>query len=85
MQLTRKKLIQFVENSTTYETTSGPYTEAVFNEATFAQLIAKDCILTIQREIVRNGSTPENLRSYQHVEDIANRYGIELPITDYER
>lgn len=85
MQLTREHLIKLVENSTTYETTSGPYTEAIFNEAKFAQLIAKDCILTIQRQIVRNGMTPENIRSYQHVEDLAARYGIELPITDYER
>ena len=85
MQLTREHLIKLVENSTTYETASGPYTEAIFNEAKFAQLIAKDCILTIQRQIVRNGMTPENIRSYQHVEGLAARYGIELPITDYER
>ncbi len=84
MTMDREKLLKLVENSTTYETISGPYTEAIFNEGKFAQLIAKDCILTIQNKIVRNGSTPENLRTYQHVRDIAARYGIDLPIDDYE-
>ena len=49
----------------------------------FSSLIVKECILTIQLQIVRNGKTPENLRSYQHVGDIAEKFGIKLPIDYY--
>ena len=46
----------------------------------FALDIVKECIMTIQREIVRNGNTPENLRSRKHLNDIATKFGIEFPI-----
>lgn len=46
----------------------------------FAELIVQECIRTVQLKIVRNGSTPENIRSRQHVEDIAKKFGIELPM-----
>ena len=52
------------------------------NEEKFAELIVRECILTVQLKIVRNGHTPENIRSRQHVEDIAKKFGIELPM-DY--
>ncbi len=54
----------------------------MFNKEKFAELIVKECILTVQLKIVRNGHTPENIRSRQHVEDIAKKFGIELPM-DY--
>jgi hypothetical protein len=43
----------------------------------FAELIIQDCIYTIQMKIPRNGKTPENLRSYEHVRDIRERFGVE--------
>lgn len=46
----------------------------------FAQLIVEDCIRTIQEKIVTNGPTPANLRSYDHIDDIALKYGIKFPI-----
>ena len=79
----RNKVAEFIEKATTYDTISGPYVEKSLDEFKFAELIVKDCILTIQMKIVRNGSTPENLRSYQHIEDIAAKYGISLPIENY--
>lgn len=49
----------------------------------FAELVAKECIWALQLGIVRNGhSTPENLRTMQHITDIAEKFGIKLP-TDY--
>ena len=48
----------------------------------FAELIVKECIYTIQRKIVRNGNTPENIRSRQHINDLGNKFGITFPM-DY--
>lgn len=48
----------------------------------FAELIVKECIYTIQRKIVRNGNTPENIRSRQHIIDLGNKFGITFPM-DY--
>ena len=49
----------------------------------FAELIAKECIWTLVLGIARNGhGTPENLRTKQHIDDIAEKFGIELPM-DY--
>lgn len=48
-----------------------------------AELIVKECILTIQREIPRNDPTLENIRSRKHVQDIANKFGIKLPLDYY--
>lgn len=44
------------------------------------ELVAKHCIYTIQMKILRDGSTPENLRSWQHVKDIAENFEIEVLI-----
>ena len=44
------------------------------------ELVAKECILTIQLQICRNGNTPENIRSYKHIDDIAKKFNIILPI-----
>lgn len=52
-----------------------------FDPDTFAELIVKECIFTIQQKIVRNGNTPENMRSRNHVNDIAEKFDIELPMT----
>jgi hypothetical protein len=43
----------------------------------FAQSIIQECIYTIQMKIPRNGGTPENLRSYEHVKDIRDHFGVE--------
>lgn len=43
-----------------------------------AELIVKECILTIQRD-----PTLENIRSRKHVQDIANKFGIKLPLDYY--
>ena len=44
------------------------------------ELVAKQCVYTIQMKILRDGSTPENLRSWQHVKDIAENFEIEVLI-----
>jgi hypothetical protein len=49
----------------------------------FAELIIKECILTIQLKIIRNGYTPENNRSLMHVNDLAEKFGISLPLDYY--
>ena len=43
----------------------------------FAGLVAQECIYIIQMKIPRNGKTPENLRSYEHVKDIRDRFGVD--------
>ena len=48
-----------------------------FRPDIFAELIIQECIETIQMKIPREGKTPENLRSYQHVQDIRAKFGIE--------
>lgn len=78
--MNRQKIATLIEHATTYDTISGPYVERSLDEYKLAELVAKECILAIQRKIVRNGNTPENLRSFQHVEDIAEMFGIELPM-----
>ena len=40
-------------------------------------IVVKECIEIIQRKIVRNGDTPENIRSRQHVKDIKEKFGLE--------
>lgn len=44
------------------------------------QLVVAECILTIQMDMMRNGSTPENIRSRMHVQKIADRFGVTLPL-----
>ena len=43
----------------------------------FAESIIQECIYIIQMKIPRNGNTPENLRSYEHVKDIRDHFGVE--------
>lgn len=51
-----------------------------FMEA-FAQLVAADCIATIQLHMPRNGvNSPENVISKRHINNIADAYGISLPL-----
>lgn len=80
--INRQKIATLIEHATTYDTISGPYTERSLDEFKLAEIVAKECILAIQRKVIRNGNTPENLRSYEHVEDIAKMFGIDLPM-DY--
>lgn len=42
------------------------------------QLVVEKCIYIIQSKIVRNGDTPENLRSLEHLADIRQEFGIKL-------
>ena len=51
------------------------YTEKELEK--FAELIIEECIRQIQNDIVRSGNTPENNRSYQHMEVIKQHFGIE--------
>lgn len=47
-------------------------------------LVVKDCLITIQRRMLRNGDTPENRQSRLHLNDIAYKYGIKFPIEYFE-
>lgn len=58
-----------------------------FMEA-YAQLVASDCIATIQLHMPRNGvRSPENVISKRHISNIAGLYGVTLPLSTsiYER
>ena len=58
-----------------------------FMEA-YARLVASDCIATIQLHMPRNGvNSPENVISKRHINNIADAYGISLPLdkTMYDR
>jgi hypothetical protein len=45
------------------------------------QVVAEECILTIQLKMPRNGvNSVENLQSKKHIEDIARKFGITTPI-----
>ena len=53
-----------------------PHSKAV--TARFAELIVRDCILTIQMGVTRDGHNTETyLRSMKHIKDIKQRFGIE--------
>jgi hypothetical protein len=56
--------------------------EEIFAEK-FAELIVRECIYTLQLKIVRNGNTPENLRSREHIRDLGEKFGIEFPMDYY--
>jgi hypothetical protein len=56
------------------------YTVQRFDFDKFAQLIAEECIKTIQWKIPPNGYTPENYRSLMHVSQIAEKFDIKLPL-----
>jgi hypothetical protein len=44
----------------------------------FAELIVKECILTIQMGITRDGPTTEKfLRSMKHIKQIKEHFGVE--------
>ncbi len=55
----------------------------IFEAEKFAELIVKECIYTLQLKIVRNGNTPENLRSREHIRDLGEKFGIEFPMDYY--
>jgi len=42
--------------------------------------IIQECILTIQNGIQRGVSSPENIRSWNHIADIADKFNITLPL-----
>lgn len=55
-----------------------------YNEE-LVKLTVKECIFIIQKQIVRNGNTPENERSRKHLDSIAERFGITFPIDYYPK
>ena len=51
---------------------------AHFDKQKFAELIVKECILTIQKGISLDGNTTEKfLRTMKHLKDIKEHFGIE--------
>jgi hypothetical protein len=69
----------FAEQATTYiEPTSNSGEGWIFDKEKFAQLIVKECILTIQMGITRDGhNTEKYLRSMKHLKDIKEHFGVE--------
>jgi hypothetical protein len=67
------------EQSTTYiEPTANSGEGWIFDKEKFAQLIVKECILTIQMGITRDGhNTEKYLRSMKHLKDIKEHFGVE--------
>ena len=64
------------------ESTNGPdekmYTLGERKMQLFAELIVKECILTIQKGISLDGNTTEKfLRTMKHLKDIKEHFGIE--------
>lgn len=51
-----------------------------YNHRRFVEAIVKECIQTIQRKLTRNGSTPGDRRSMKHINDLADKFDINLPI-----
>lgn len=43
-------------------------------------LIIKECIITIQNGIQRGVSSPDNIQSWHHIADIADKFNIKLPL-----
>ena len=37
----------------------------------------KQCLKLIEWRIIRNGNTPENIRTREHLTDIINHFGVE--------
>lgn len=53
-----------------------PYSE--FDYQKFAELIVRECILTIQMGITRDGhNTEQYLRSIKHLKDVKEHFGVE--------
>lgn len=52
------------------------YIPNVFAER-FAELIVQEAIKVVQGGVVRNGATPENERTYSHVKDLKEHFGVE--------
>jgi hypothetical protein len=42
--------------------------------------IVKECMITIQNGIPRGVSSPENIQSWNHIADIADKFNITLPL-----
>jgi|LakMenE18May11ns_1017448.scaffolds.fasta_scaffold7928676_2 hypothetical protein len=54
------------------------YQGADFELEKFAELIVKECILTIQMDITRDGhNTEKYLRSMKHIKQIKEHFGVE--------
>ena len=57
---------------------NGTSTTESFNRKKFAELIVKECILTIQMGITRDGhNTEKYLRSIKHIKQIKEHFGVE--------
>lgn len=51
-----------------------------FDKEKFAELIVSDCILVIQKDVIRNGNTPENQRTTTHLMAIRDHFGYDNSI-----
>jgi hypothetical protein len=67
-----------VQATTYIEPTANSGEGWIFDKEKFAQLIVKECILTIQMGITRDGhNTEKYLRSMKHLKDIKEHFGVE--------
>jgi hypothetical protein len=76
-----ERIKQLAEQATTIVDMVGPqgYTSsyANFDREKFAELIVKECILTIQMGITRDGpDTEKYLRSMKHIRQIEEHFGV---------
>ena len=68
---------QAIEYADYYAMLSGGKEQEIFTEK-FAELIVRECILTIQMGITRDGhNTEKYLRSIKHIKQIKQHFGVE--------
>ena len=77
-----KQIEKLITEALFDEATNGPdekmYTLGERKMQLFAELIVKECILTIQKGISLDGNTTEKfLRTMKHLKDIKEHFGIE--------
>lgn len=57
---------------------NGDHVDVKIMMAKFAELIVRECILTIQMGITRDGTKTEKfIRSMTHIKDIKEHFGVE--------
>lgn len=55
----------------------GSYYEDELSPGKLIKLVVNECIRLLERDIIRNGPTPENKRTNLHIETIRKHFGIE--------
>lgn len=67
-----------LELSTVLKDSVTPVKSITIEQRKFAQLIVRECILTIQMGITRDGhNTEKYLRSMKHIKQIKEHFGVE--------